>query len=107
MKVRTSTCGGDEHHLCGGRLSDGRPCLCFCHSVEPEEETLKRSPKPPAGTRLVQYSTRNMRLDLLDRVRTLAALSGRRKSMEMVLNEALEVGLNTLEPTIIGARVKK
>jgi hypothetical protein len=62
---------------------------------------MKTSPRVPKGTRLVQYSTRNMRLDLLDRVRTLAVLS-EKKTVEIMLNEVIEAGLRTLEPQILG-----
>jgi hypothetical protein len=57
--------------------------------------------------RYADYSTRHMRVDLLDRLRTLAVLSKPRKSMEEMLTAALEAGLDVLEPTIIGVRKAK
>lgn len=50
------------------------------------------------ATPMVAYSTRNLRADLRDRMRALAALRVHEcREMEEVLNEALAIGLAVLE----------
>lgn len=55
-----------------------------------------------APPRTVNYSTRNLRTDLLDRLRVLAALG--HTSIETVLNHALARGLDVLDAERKAAR---
>lgn len=58
-------------------------------------------------TPTVAFSTRNLRSDLRDRLHALAAIrearTGRRTSLESVVNEALEQGVLALEARWFGA----
>jgi hypothetical protein len=54
----------------------------------------RTTPRLP-GVKLTSYTTRNLRVDLLDRVRVLAAVQ--RTTIEHVMNEVLEAGLVQLE----------
>lgn len=61
-----------------------------------------KNPPAPKGTRYVEYNTRNFRVDLLDRLRVVAAM--RRATIEHVLNLAVKHGLPVLEAEVRGKR---
>lgn len=62
------------------------------------EEVRMKRPKFPKGTQPTYYSTRNMRSDLLSRMRIAAALID--STIEIILNEAIGIGIKDIEKRI-------
>lgn len=56
---------------------------------------MPRTTPKQAGVKTTAYTTRNMRVDLLDRCRVLAAVE--RTTLEDIVNRALEAGLAEME----------
>ena len=63
-----------------------------------KKEVKMKRPKFPKGTQPTYYSTRNMRSDLLSRMRITAALID--STIEIILNEAIEIGIKEIEKRI-------